>query len=183
MLINLLIFIGGTLVDFFCAALLIRFVMQAVRLTFINPLGRFILAVTEWCVRPVRRWIPRFRGVDISPLVLAWLIQCLWLVVRISDMPTFAITAVMGVATLEVLRLLLHLAMGIIIVSAVLSWVNPYAPLAPLFNALSRPLLRPLRAIPPVGGVDISPLVLLLCLQIILGIIDSLRFGLLPGLR
>ncbi|MDP2751666.1 MAG: YggT family protein [Rhodocyclaceae bacterium] len=180
-MIQLLIFIGSAVVDFLCAALLIRFIMQLVRLTFINPLGRFILAVTEWIVRPTRRWIPKFQGVDLSPLVLAWLIQCLWLVLMTSNV---SVSTVMGVATLEIVRLLLHLAMGIVIVSAVLSWVNPYAPLAPLFNALSRPLLRPLRRfIPPIGGVDLSPLVLLLLLQILLSVIDSLRFGLLSGVR
>jgi len=180
-MIPLLILIGNFVVDFLCAALLIRFIMQGMRLTFINPLGRFILAVTEWIVRPVRRWIPRIRGIEGAPLMLAWLIQGLWLFMITSDAPA---TAVMLVAIVEVMRLLLHLAMGIIIVSAVLSWVNPYAPLAPLFNALSRPLLRPFRRfIPPIGGVDLSPLVLLLLLQILLSVIDSLRFGLLPGLR
>jgi YggT family protein len=70
---------------------------------------------------------------------------------------------------------------GAVIVSAVFSWVNPYAPLAGVFNTLTQPLLRPFRRfIPPVGGVDLSPLALLLVLQIALVVLDGLRRSILP---
>ena len=67
------------------------------------------------------------------------------------------------------------------LIAAVFSWVNPYAPMADIFNALTAPLLRPFRRfIPPVGGVDLSPLALLLLLQIALFVLAGLRQGLLP---
>jgi uncharacterized protein (TIGR00251 family) len=67
---------------------------------------------------------------------------------------------------LEVLKIGLYLLMGAVLISAIFSWVNPYAPMAGIFNALTNPLLRPFRRIiPPVGGVDLSPLALLLVLQ------------------
>jgi YggT family protein len=79
-------------------------------------------------------------------------------------------------ALVEVARLAIHLAMLVVLVSAIFSWVNPYAPLAPFFDQLSRPLLAPFRrVIPPLGGVDLSPLVLLLALQVLLMVLDSLR--------
>ncbi len=70
---------------------------------------------------------------------------------------------------------------GAVIVSAVFSWVNPYAPLAEVFNTLTRPLLRPFRRfIPPMGGVDLSPLALLLLLQVALFVIASMRHSVMP---
>jgi YggT family protein len=88
---------------------------------------------------------------------------------------------VAALAALEVAKISLYLVMGAVIVSAVFSWVNPFAPLAEVFNTLTRPLLRPFRRlIPPIGGVDLSPLALLLVLQIALFIVASLRHSVLP---
>ena len=82
----------------------------------------------------------------------------------------------MASALVEVARLAVHLAMLVVLVTALLSWINPYAPLAPFFNQLARPLLAPFqRVIPPLGGIDLSPLVLLLVLQVLLIVLDSLR--------
>ena len=93
-------------------------------------------------------------------------------------------TSILGVAlfaALATLRLGVYLLIGAVIVSALLSWINPYAPLAPLFNAIARPFLQPLqRFIPPIGGVDLSPLVLLLLLQVLLSLIAWLQRLVLP---
>jgi YggT family protein len=83
-------------------------------------------------------------------------------------------------AALAILRLGIYLAMGVVIVAALLSWINPYAPMAPLFNALARPLLRPFqRLIPPIGGVDLSPIALLLVLQVLLMVLSRVAGSLL----
>lgn len=95
-----------------------------------------------------------------------------------SPAPTFVVALL---ALLEVAKIGLYLVLGAVIVSAVFSWVNPYAPLAAVFDTLTRPLLRPFRRfIPPVGGVDLSPLALLLVLQIALFVLDGLRRSILP---
>jgi YggT family protein len=84
-------------------------------------------------------------------------------------------------ALLEVAKISLYLVMGAVLVSAVFSWVHPYAPLAEVFNTMTRPLLKPFRRIiPPVGGVDLSPLALLLVLQIALFVVAGLRNSVLP---
>ena len=91
------------------------------------------------------------------------------------------ITVAPGTTVQEVAELLSSKRIGAVIVSAVFSWVNPYAPLAAVFDTLTRPLLRPFRRfIPPVGGVDLSPLALLLVLQIALFVLDGLRRSILP---
>jgi YggT family protein len=75
----------------------------------------------------------------------------------------------------------IYLAMGLVIVAAVMSWINPYAPLAPLFSALAAPLLRPFqRLLPPIGGVDLSPLALLLVLQVLLAVLANVEGLFLP---
>jgi len=187
MLIQILLFILDTVCGFLTLALLVRFAMQWARVPFRNPLGQFIVAVTDWMVRPVRRLIPGLFGLDMASLFLAWLWQVAYqgivlgatgVLLAVSPAPTLVVAAL---ALLEVAKISLYLVIGAVIVAAVFSWVNPYAPLAEVFNTLTRPLLRPFRRIiPPVGGVDLSPLALLLVLQIGLFVIASLRHSVMP---
>ena len=187
MLVQILLFILDTVCGLMTLALLVRFAMQWARVPFRNPLGQFIVAVTDWMVRPVRRLIPGLFGLDMASLFLAWLWQVAYqgialgftgVLVAVSPAPTFVVAAL---ALLEVAKIGVYLVIGAVIVSAVFSWVNPHAPLAGVFDTLTRPLLRPFRrVIPPVGGVDLSPLALLLVLQIALFVLESLRRSILP---
>ncbi|MDP1612271.1 MAG: YggT family protein [Sulfuritalea sp.] len=187
MLVQILLFILDTVCGFFTLVLLVRFAMQWARTPFRNPLGQFIVAVTDWMVRPVRRLIPGLFGLDLASLLLAWLWQVAYqgfalglsgLLSAVSPAPTLVVAAI---ALLDVTKIGVYLLIGAVVVSAVFSWVNPYAPLAEVFNTLTRPLLRPFRRfIPPIGGVDLSPLALLLVLQIALFIIAGLRHNLMP---
>jgi YggT family protein len=172
MLISLFTLIVGTLCDLLALAFLARFAMQWLRVPFRNQLGRFVLALTDWAVLPVRKVIPGLFGLDLASLLLAWLVQTLFMsvVIGASGVHGGATAAGFGVALLsgliETLRLAIYLAMGVVIMSAVLSWVNPYSPIAPLFSQLAEPMLRPFRRlIPPIGGVDLSPIAALLLLQ------------------
>ena len=175
------------LFGFFTLALLARFAMQWTRASFRNPLGQFVVAVTDWAVVPVRRLIPSAFGFDLTTLFLAWLAQAMFhgLVFGLFA-PAAAVTpaAIFSLALLAVLataRLASYLLMGAVIISARLSWINPYAPLAPVFNAIAQPFLRPLqRLIPTIGGVDLSPLVLLLALQVLLSLLTWAQRILLP---
>jgi YggT family protein len=138
-------------------------------------------------VRPARRVIPPAFGLDLPSLFLAWIIQCMYLglVFGLSagagafNQGFGAIGLVAGIAVLETLRLACNLALGILLVSILLSWVNPYAPLAPVFSALAEPMLKPFRKlIPPIGGVDLSPLIPFLLIQVVLMLLATLRFQL-----
>lgn len=190
MLTQLLLQILDWVFGFVTMALLARLLMQWARAPFRNPLGQFVIAVTDWAVRPARRFIPSALGLDLSSLVLAWLVQAilqgLLLVLTASSlatlMPTSIVTVVL-LAMVATLRIGLYLLMGVVIISALLSWINPHAPLAPLFNIITRPFLTPLqRIIPPIGGVDLSPMVLLLILQILLTVLASMQHALFPTL-
>lgn len=191
MLSQLLYQVLDWLFGFFTLALLARFAMQWTRASFRNPLGQFVVAVTDWAVVPTRRVIPSAFGFDLPTLLLAWLAQAMFQGVVFGLFATAAVVTpatIFWVALLAVVataRLALYLLVGSVIISALLSWINPYAPLAPVFNAIARPFLRPLqRVIPPIGGVDLSPLVLLLALQVLLSLLTWARqilFPFLPG--
>ena len=187
MLVRILLFVLDTVCGLMTLALLVRFAMQWARVPFRNPLGQFIVAVTDWMVRPLRRLVPGLFGLDMASLFLAWLWQVAYqgialgftgVLAAVSPAPTIVVALL---ALLEVAKIGLYLVMGAVIVSAVFSWVNPHAPLAGVIDTLTRPLLRPFRRfIPPVGGVDLSPLALLLVLQIALFVLDGLRRSILP---
>ena len=187
MLLQLLIQILDWLFGFFTLALLARVALQAVRAPARNPLSQFVIAVTDWAVVPARRLIPSLRGLDLATLLLAWLTQALLLgllfglVVPMAALSVASVVGVALVAALATLRLAVYLLIGAVVIAALLSWVNPYAPLAPLLNAVAQPFLRPVqRFIPPIGGVDLSPLVLLLALQVLLSVLSWAQRMVLP---
>jgi YggT family protein len=187
MLLSFFTLIAGTVCDLLATVFLARFAMQWARAPFRNPLGRFVLAATDWAVLPVRKLVPGLFGLDLASLLLAWLVQVLFISVVIGASGVYggATAAGFGIAMLsgllETLRLAIYLAMGVVIVMALLSWVNPHAPIVPVLNMLAGPLLRPFqRLIPPIGGVDLSPLAVLLLLQITLKVLDHARVALLP---
>ncbi len=166
---------------FFTLALLTRFAMQWARVPFRNPVGQFVITVTDWIVRPARRVIPTAWGHDLPSLLLAWLFQAVYLGVIYSLSGFFSAApghvAVMAlVAVINTATIACHFAIGVVIVSALLSWINPHAPIAPLVNAVAGPLLRPFqRIIPLVGGIDLSPIALFFAAQLIMIALASLR--------
>jgi len=164
------VYLVDTVFAFFVMLLLARFHFQWLRVPFRNPVGEFVLATTSWLVMPVRRVIPGLAGLDTATLLLAWLLQCLaiWIKAAIVGAEP-SLLAIAGIALLDLLRLSLYLLVFAIIVQVIFSWINPYAPMAPVFNAMTAPFLRPLRRfIPPLGNVDLTPLVLLVLIQILL---------------
>lgn len=172
--------IASLLVDlvagFFVFVLLARFHFQWLRVPFRNAVGEFLLATTNWIVRRARRVIPALAGLDLATVLPAWLIQlfALWALESLrgrepgADIGT-AIAIIAGLALVDLLRYSLYILIFAVIVQAVLSWVNPYSPVAPIFDAITRRFLRPLRRfIPPIANIDLTPLILLVLLQVLL---------------
>ncbi|MGH8751261.1 MAG: YggT family protein [Burkholderiales bacterium] len=174
-------FLLQTVFDLLSLALLMRFYMQSLRVSFRNPVGEFIIALTDWLARPARRVIPGLFGLDLASFILAWILQLLLLVLLywtrgfvFGSAPGIAAGILLALALLEIIRLSLYLLMFVVIVQVMFSWVNPYAPLAPLFNSLARPFLRPFkRLIPPIGNVDLSPFFVLVLAQLVLILISQ----------
>jgi YggT family protein len=187
MLTQLLLLILDTVVGFMSGILLMRFLMQWLRMPFRNPVGHFVLAASDWLVRPARRFIPGLFGLDLASLLPAWLLQCLMLGLTLlltghSPDGAAGLGLVALAGAVDTLRLAVYLVIAAVLGVVVLSWVNPHSPLAPLLNGLARPFLHPFqRIIPPVGNVDLSPLVLLLVLQIALFLLDAVKRGFLAA--
>jgi YggT family protein len=171
------VFLVDTVASFFVFMLLARFHFQWLRVPFRNPVGEYVLATTNWLVVPVRRFVPGLAGLDLATLLLAWVAQALglWAQAAILGAEPSAGT-IAAIALVDLLRYSLYILVFAVIVQAVLSWVNPYTPLAPAFDTITRPFLRPLRRfVPPVGNVDLTPLVLLVVLYVILIVVNHLR--------
>jgi YggT family protein len=173
--------IGVLLVDvvasFLVFMLLARFHFQWLRVGFRNPVGEFVIATTNWMVLPVRRVVPGLAGLDLSTLILAWLVQALGLWAQAAIVGAEpGLGTIAAIAAVDLLRYSLYILVFAVIVQAILSWVNPYAPLAPVFDTLTRPFLRPLRRfVPPIGNVDLTPLILIVLLQVVLIPVGYLR--------
>jgi YggT family protein len=174
MLAGALIFIIETVAGLFAVALLVRFYLQWARAPQRNPFSDFVNALTNFAVRPTRRFIPGLWGLDLASLLLAWLVQFveLFLVLQLRGYDLgdgSAIVAMLLLAAVMLLRIALYIVIVVLIAQAVLSWVNPYSPVAPLLNAMARPFLRPFqRMIPPVANVDLSPLFVIIACQLML---------------
>ncbi len=176
---NALRFILETLGQLWLLAVLLRFFAQAVRVPFRaragNPLADFIMALTDWAVLPARRLVPSIRNFDLATFFVAWVASTLlallvFALLGLANLahPSFWM-ALISYAAVELIKLSIYLFIALIIIQAVFSWVSPYHPLQPFFAALTRPLVQPLqRFIPLIGGVDLSPLLAILFLQVIL---------------
>jgi YggT family protein len=173
---NALIFLVETVFGLFVVALLLRFYLQWARASYRNPLSEFLQALTDFMVRPARRIVPGLWGLDLSTLVLAWLVQWveILLVLQIKEYglgPAAgqSVAAAALLALVMILKIGLYVVMAAVIVQVVLSWVSPHSPLMPLANSMARPFLRVFqRRVPPIGNVDLSPLFVLVVIQLLL---------------
>ncbi len=160
----------------FASAFWLRFYMQWARVSFRNAFAQFIIKVTDFAVRPARKVIPGLFGLDLASLLLFFLavslqiLASLWVVgypfvaAGVGIWPGFLLLALAGA-----LRLAIYVCMGLVLIQAVMSWVNPFSPFASVFHALAQPLVGPFRRIiPNIGGVDLSPLVVFILMQLVL---------------
>ena len=176
MLAQALIFIISTIGGLFALALLLRFLLQCLRAPARNQLSVFLAALTDFVVRPARRVIPGLWGLDLATLLLAWLTEVMqiWLVLAVKGYePGSAVgvglAALGALGAVQLATLTVYILMAAFIMQAVLSWIAPHSPLAPLLTNVTRPLLRPIqRVIPLVANVDLAPLVALIICQLIL---------------
>lgn len=188
---QILIFLLDTILGLFSLALLLRFYFQLLRVPFYNPISQFLIAVTDFIVRPTRRFIPGWGGVDLSTLILAWLLECMivtsvYLVQGYSfESNIIAATGVMGLlGIVEIIKTTLYIILVMIIMQAILSWVNPHSPLTPLLENFTRPFLDIFRKrIPPIANVDLSPLFVLIIIQLLLMVVAGVHLEITSILR
>ena len=171
-LIEALIYIIQTLGSLYLLIVLLRFILQLVRADFYNPLSQFTVKATQPLLKPLRRIIPGFGGLDLASLALAILVQLVLmvLVILIAGANPAAVGLQLLVwAIIAVTSLFLKIFFFAMIISVILSWVAPgsYNPGAQLVNQICEPLLAPFRRLlPNLGGLDISPIFAFIALNL-----------------
>ena len=176
MLIRILSFLLDTLFFVLIGSALLRAWMNRLRVNMSAQPGVFVMAVSDWLVKPLRRALPKAVAqsrVDwaslLAALLLSLLYAVLWaaLVGALLNLTAAMLPALLLTGLKMLLRVALQLAFAVVLVYALISWLQPGSPMYGLLGRLAEPLLAPLRRfIPVIGGIDLSALVLLLLLQI-----------------
>jgi YggT family protein len=169
-------YVVDTLIGLYEAVLLLRLLLQLLRADFRNPIAQAIVKLTDPVILPLRRLLPPIGKLDSASVVAILLVAALkvWILHWLMGIgfPS-ALGLTRGIA-LDVLKLTLNVALFSIILNAILSFVAPgtYSPAQSLLRSLCEPVLRPLRKlIPPIAGLDLSPLWACIAIQALLLII------------
>lgn len=188
MLYEIISFVLEVVAGLLVGACLLRLYMQFQRIPLSakggNPIGRFVFALTDWLVLPLRRVLPAVGRVDTGSLVAAYLVQLVYLsVLWLLNGGSIPVVTVLLLAAFGIVRMAIIGMVAIVIVFAIMSWVQTQSYLSDLLERLVAPALAPIRRVLPlVGGIDLSPLVLLVLLQIaqmVLGQLQGMVLGLL----
>ena len=179
MVTNIVSLIIDTVSTLLAGVLLLRFWMQAVRVRPPFSLGQFMFRTTDWLVLPLRRVLPGLGGFDWASLVGGLLVALLSVAIELGVRSAFAVEPWFMLSLHALIHWVIYGFIGLLFLEVIFSWVNPDAPLAPIVRALNQPLMRPLRRfIPPIAGVDLSPILAFLILRVVLFVTDSLLLGL-----
>jgi YggT family protein len=168
-------FLIDIIFSLFGAVLLLRVWMQAVRLPPYNPVSHGVFQASDWIVLPLRRIIPGVGGIDWASILAAWLTALVYLVLltMAADGDPLALFPLgLLMAVLVLVKWALNLLMWMTLLLAILSWINPRTPVLPVLYHLTAPFLNPLRRVlPRLGGMDLSPLILYVLIQVLLIVI------------
>ena len=172
---NAILFLLKTILDLLTIAFLLRFYFQLTKVSFQTQAAQLIVSLTNFAVKPARRLVPSIGRLDLSTLLLAYTTQValslftFWL----KGFPFLIVgsqiwVVILGVAMLSIVSISLTIFLYAVLIQAILSWVNPYTPIAPVLSSLTNPVLNWLRRyIPTAGNVDLTPLVFIIAAQLI----------------
>lgn len=177
-------FLVGALFSFALYVVLLRFWMQWVRADFRNEIGQFIISVTNPLVLPLRRLLPSIGVIDTATVVLALIVSLLKycvLLLIVGAIGQYSIPKLLSLGIAGTVEATIYLFIGAIFIGIIASWISPnsYNPVLNVARSISEPLLAPVRnLIPAFGGLDFSPIVVLLFLQFSLRLIVAPLYGL-----
>lgn len=182
-----LIFLFDMLLQPFAAILLFRFHAVWLKAPMRNPIGEFILVITDFMVLPLRKRLPPLFGLDSATLLLAMLAELLYLsalfMVQGDLSHGFPLIGLLALTLVKLIKISVYLLMAAVFAQAILSWVNPHSPVAPLLASVTNRFLQPIRNVVPLAGsFDLSPLLLFIVCQLIvivpIGALERLTLGL-----
>jgi YggT family protein len=175
MLSTALNFLLSTVFNLLTLLFLLRFFLQLFKAPFNNPLSYMVVSLTDFAVKPTRRIVPSWGKIDLSTLILALVAQLLLQIclLWLRDLPISLVgnaiwTSLIGMSLLGVFRTVLDVFFYAILLQVILSWVNPHSPISSVLNSLTKPILAPIqRLLPTAGGMDFSPVVALILIQML----------------
>ncbi|EXJ16060.1 YggT family protein [Imhoffiella purpurea] len=170
-LLDPLVFLVQTLFGLYTAVVALRFLLQWVRADFYNPISQFVVKITSPVLRPLRRFIPGYGGLDLAALLLVWLLIAVeyGLIAMIAGLDRSPLGA-FGWAIPGVVELFINIFLFSVLIRVILSWVNPdpYNPAVALLDRITDPVMRPAqRLIRPIGGIDLSPMLVMIGLVLL----------------
>lgn len=173
-----IIFLVKLFFDIYILTLILRYLLTIVRVDSLNPLSTLIMKVTNPLLKPLRRTIPGYFGIDWASIISLFLVQAIEIIL-VALIITGGIPAFSGLTMLTIaylLRTILYIYLFIIIIQVIISWINPnvYNPITTIMYQISEPILKPIRQfIPSSGGLDFSPLVALIIINLLMILIIS----------
>lgn len=168
---NPLVFLIEVIFNLFLLAVLLRCLFQICRVDFYNPLSQTIVKITSPLLNPLRKIIPGFGGIDIAAILLALIIAALkYLLLALLGGQTATINYLVIAAIYEVVKLTLNIFLFAIFIQVIISWIAPgqHNPITMIIHQLTQPIMQPIRQfMPDLGGLDLSPMVALVLIQIL----------------
>lgn len=168
-----------TLSSLYLMVILLRFVLQLARADFYNPISQFVVKATNPLLIPLRKVVPGFGGVDVASLVLAILFQFAVLSIKVAVL-SGGLPHLLGVLVASlvlVLGMLLKVYFWSLLIMIIASWIAPGSmhPALVLINQICEPVMKPFRSLlPPMGGLDLSPILVFLVLQVLSVVVSHL---------
>ncbi len=175
-----LIFVFRVLIELYIITFVLRLILQWIRADARNPLVQFILRVTNPLVVPLRRYVPNAWGFDTATFIVLFVIQALATTALLNVACTVAphVVQIISLSLLSMVHLVLNVYLFLILAYVILSWIGQggYNPAVSLLGNIVQPALRPLRRwIPPIAGIDLSPLFALIIIGFVMRLLPSGR--------
>lgn len=168
---NALIFLIETLFNIYILILMLRIVLQWAGAKYYNPISQFVTKLTNPIVKPLRQLIPPVKGIDLASLVILVALEFIkfLLIIWLKAGAVAGFFGLLIMAFGDILDVILNIFFWAILINALLSWFSPqpYSPITEVLYLITEPLLRPARnIIPSISGIDISPVIVLIILQL-----------------
>lgn len=173
------VFLINVVFGFYILMVMLRFMLQTVRADFHNPVSQFLVKFTSPALKPLRRFIPGVAGIDMSAIILLLLLKFIeQLLIYLLAGPGIHIGVLILVSITGLISLALYIYIIGIFALVIMSWIQPgsYNPVISLITQITEPVMRPVRRyIPPVSGLDLSPLVAIIVLQLVIMAVPHLE--------
>lgn len=164
------LFLINTLFDLYLFMLVIRVILVWIGANYFDPLTQFVIRCTDFIIKPLRKKIPNIRHIETATVLLILVIELIkyFLVLALS----FGMPNLIGLLIIvfgDIIKLVVQTFFYTILVQAVMTWIQPSSPVNHLLYQITAPIMRPIqRILPPMGGIDISPIPALILLQLLL---------------